>query len=80
MNTQSKPVLRSIGSEKMGEPVEVLKFKDDDGDGGDDEELQQFTIEVVTNGFVLTICYNGDDLKEVHHDIDDVCRSIKARI
>lgn len=79
MNNQSKNALRSVENEKMGEPAEILRFKDGDDDGTG-EELQQFTIDVVTNGFVLTTCYDGDEFKEVHHDIDDVFKAIKGRL
>ncbi len=64
----------------MGETAQVIELKHGDDDGGSDDELQHFVIDVATNGYVLTTIYLDDELKEVHTNIDDIFKAIKGKL
>jgi hypothetical protein len=65
----------------MSNQVTNLAFKDGDGGGEEGWEPASFNIDVVSNGYVLLINYaDGDELKEVHLDINAVFKRIKEII
>ena len=72
------PALRSIKSE-LPTPADLLEFKDGESGGG--KQLQQFTIDIASNGFFLTFHYDDfGDKKEIHPDIESVFASIKKSL
>lgn len=79
MKSQLRPALRSIKNETVDNEAEALKFKDGD-DGGGEDELDQFLIEIAKNGFMLTTTAGLDEEKEVYRTIDEVFKSIKRKL
>jgi hypothetical protein len=62
--------------------VTNLKFKDEDG-GGDDYSLENVSIDMVDNGYLVTFTYDdGDELKEVYSykDRKEMMKSIEYKL
>lgn len=59
-----------------------LKFKDEDG-SDDDYSLENVSIDMVDNGYVVTFTYDdGDEVKEVYgyKDRKDMMKSIEHKL
>lgn len=59
-------------------PIKNNEVEHGDGDDGGEIGELSFNVEVVTNGYVLTICAGSDEVKEVYHDIEEVFNSMRA--
>lgn len=65
----------------MDNVAKLISTSYKDGDDGDASDIKLVTIDVVDNGFIVTIIdESGNELREVYHDIDSVFNMIREEL